>query len=75
MTAAFFIAAVTIAFPREGAQFAYLERCYLIGATDGAETNLELRVVAPDLGAVHRQAGAGHGQSMRSSKVSGFLVG
>lgn len=41
-------AAVTIAFPREGAQFAYLERCYLIGATDGAETNLELRVVAPE---------------------------
>ena len=33
------------------------------------------RVVALDLGAVHRQAGAAHGQSMRSSKVSGFLVG
>lgn len=42
------LASVTIAFPREGAQFGFLGRCYLIGATDGSETNLELRVVAPE---------------------------
>ena len=40
MTAALVIAAVTIAFPREGQQFGPLDRCYLIGATDGGETNI-----------------------------------
>ena len=40
MTAALFIAAVTIAFPREGQRFGPLDKCYLIGATDGGETNL-----------------------------------
>lgn len=42
MTAAAFIvlAAVSIAFPREGARFGYMEKCYVIGATDGGETNI-----------------------------------
>lgn len=40
MTAALLMAAVTIAFPREGQRFGPLDRCYLIGATDGGETNL-----------------------------------
>ena len=40
MTASVLLAAVTIAFPREGHRFGPLDRCYLIGATDGGETNL-----------------------------------
>ena len=40
MTASVLIAAVTIAFPREGQRFGPLDRCYLIGATDGGETNI-----------------------------------
>lgn len=40
MTAAALLAAVTIAFPREGQRFGPLDRCYLIGSTDGGETNL-----------------------------------
>lgn len=34
------LAAVTIAFPKEGQLLPPVERCYVIGATDGAETNL-----------------------------------
>ena len=40
MTAVVLLAAVTIAFPREGQRFGPLDRCYLIGATDGGETNI-----------------------------------
>ncbi len=40
MTASVLLAAVTIAFPREGQRFGAIDRCYLIGATDGGETNL-----------------------------------
>jgi len=40
MTASVLLAAVTIAFPREGQRFGPLDRCYLIGATDGGETNI-----------------------------------
>lgn len=39
-SAALLLAAVTIAFPREGDRLPALETCYVIGATDGAETNL-----------------------------------
>ena len=34
------IAAITIAFPKEGAQLPSLSRVYMLGATDGGETNL-----------------------------------
>ena len=34
------LAAVTIAFPREGAEVPPVARCYMIGAADGGETNL-----------------------------------
>ena len=34
------LAAVTIAFPREGDRCPAVSRCYVIGATDGGETNL-----------------------------------
>ena len=40
MTASVLLAAVTIAFPHEGPRFGSLDRCYLIGATDGGETNI-----------------------------------
>ena len=40
MTAFVILAAVTVAFPREGQRFGPLDRCYLVGATDGGETNL-----------------------------------
>ena len=40
MTASVLLAAVTIAFPREGQRFGPLDQCYLIGATDGGETNI-----------------------------------
>ena len=40
MTASVLLAAVTIAFPREGQRFGPLDRCYLIGAADGGETNV-----------------------------------
>ena len=40
MTASVLLAAVTIAFPREGQRFGPLDRCYMIGATDCGETNL-----------------------------------
>jgi len=40
MTASVLIAAVTVAFPGEGQRFGPLDRCYLIGATDGGETNI-----------------------------------
>ena len=40
MTASALLAAVTIAFPGEGQRFGPLDRCYLIGATDGGETNI-----------------------------------
>ena len=35
--------ALTIAFPRAGAKLPYLERCHLIGATSGGETNLVIQ--------------------------------
>ncbi|MBO5751957.1 MAG: N-acetylmuramoyl-L-alanine amidase [Kiritimatiellae bacterium] len=34
------LAAVTIAFPQEGARFGFTEKCYVIGASDGGETNI-----------------------------------
>ena len=37
MTFAALLAAVTIAFPPEGAQMPHLERCYVMGAADGGE--------------------------------------
>ncbi len=40
MTAPILVAAVTIAFPSEGQRFGPLDRCYLIGAADGGETNI-----------------------------------
>ena len=40
MIATVLLAAVTIAFPREGQRFGPLDKCYLIGATDGGETNI-----------------------------------
>ena len=40
MIAPILVAAVTIAFPREGQRFGPLDKCYLIGATDGGETNI-----------------------------------
>ena len=33
-------AAVSIAFPRDGQNLPYVERCYLLGSTSGGETNL-----------------------------------
>ena len=40
MTLATLLAAVSIAFPPEGAQLPYLERCYVMGAADCGETTL-----------------------------------
>ena len=40
MIAPILVAAVTIAFPKEGQRFGPLDKCYLIGATDGGETNI-----------------------------------
>ena len=40
MTASVLLAAATIAFPREGQRFGPLDRCYVIGAVDGGETNV-----------------------------------
>ena len=40
------LAAVTVAFPQEGQQLPPLGRCYLIGASDGAETSLVVRASA-----------------------------
>ena len=45
MTLATLFAAVSIAFPPEGAQLPYLERCYVMGAADEGEENCELRIV------------------------------
>ena len=40
MTLPVLLAAVTIAFPREGQRFGPLDRCYLVGAADAGETNV-----------------------------------
>jgi len=37
------LAAVTVAFPHAGQRLPMLSRCYMIGATDGVESNLMLR--------------------------------
>ena len=37
MTFAALLAAVSIAFPPEGAQLPHLERCYVMGAANGGE--------------------------------------
>jgi len=37
------MAAVSIAFPRDGQQLPYVERCYLLGSTSGGETNLVIQ--------------------------------
>ena len=42
MTLATLLAAVSIAFPSEGAKLPYLERCYVMGAADCGETELEV---------------------------------
>ena len=44
MLATLFLAVVTVAFPKEGQKIPYLSRCYMIGATDGPESNLVIRV-------------------------------
>lgn len=44
MLSAFLLAAVTIAFPQEGQRLPSLSRCYVIGAADGCETNLPVRI-------------------------------
>ena len=44
MTLAAILAAVSIVFPPEGAKLPYLERCYVMGAEDGGESNYELRI-------------------------------
>jgi len=43
MIALSLLAAVTIAFPKAGRHFPYQERCYMIGATSGGETNLVIQ--------------------------------
>ena len=43
MTVAALLAAVTIAFPKEGQVLPSVSRCYAIGATDGGETSLVVR--------------------------------
>jgi len=48
------MAAVSIAFPRDGQQLPYVERCYLLGSTSGGETNL---VVQGRSVAVHKKGG------------------
>lgn len=40
------LAAVTVAFPQEGQRLPPLDRCYLIGASDGVETSLVVRASA-----------------------------
>jgi len=40
MTASVLLAAVTVAFPREGQRLGPLDRCYMIGAADAGETNV-----------------------------------
>ena len=47
-------AAVSIAFPRDGQKLPYLERCYMLGATTGGETNI---VVQGRNVAVHEKGG------------------
>ena len=54
MIVAFIIAAVTIAFPKEGQQLPAVDRTYMIGATDGGETNLVIQGVNV---AVHPKGG------------------
>lgn len=46
MTIVTLFAAVSIAFPPEGAKLPYLERCYVMGAADAGETGCELRVAS-----------------------------
>lgn len=43
MLVAVLIAAVTVAFPRNGQHLSSVTRCYAIGATDGGETNLVIQ--------------------------------
>jgi len=40
------LAAVSIAFPHAGQRLPMLSRCYMIGATDGCETNLTVRTAS-----------------------------
>lgn len=47
MTFATLIAAVTIAFPPEGAKLPYLERCYVMGAADAGEEVLSAWCLVP----------------------------
>ena len=42
LTFASLLAAVTIAFPKEGSVLPSVERCYMIGAVDGGVTNLQV---------------------------------
>ena len=44
MLATILLAAVTVAFPKEGQKIPHLSRCYMIGATDGPESSLVIRV-------------------------------
>lgn len=43
MTAGLLLAGLTIAFPKAGQKLPCLERCYMIGATTGGETNLVIQ--------------------------------
>lgn len=49
-----FFAFITISFPREGAKFGYLEKCYVVGAVDKGSTN----VVVNDVAAYVHKSGA-----------------
>ena len=43
MIAATILAAVTIAFPKAGQKLPFVERCYMIGAVSGGETNIVIQ--------------------------------
>ena len=51
---AMIVAAVAIAFPRDGQKLPYVERCYMLGSTSGGETNL---VIQGRNVAVHEKGG------------------
>ena len=48
------LAAVSIVFPPEGAKLPYLERCYVMGATDGGEEVLGAGCLVPGAGVTNR---------------------
>ena len=58
MTFAALFAAVSIAFPPEGARLPHLERCYVMGAADAGEENCELRIANYECRVKTRRTGA-----------------